>query len=193
MQVAGFVLVGGRSLRMGRDKAKLPLNSNLLVEDVTAKIRVVAESVALVGASQRYHDLPFECLDDLRPGLGPLAGVQTALASGRGELNLIVACDMPNIQVEWLQNLVAKAIELDSDCVVCKDSRGSIHPLCGVWKQTCLPRVSSALARRRLRLRDLVEELNAVYLPVGELIHNVNTPDEWETWCNQSNNIILPT
>lgn len=187
MQVAGFVLVGGRSLRMGRDKARLPLNSYFLAEDVAAKVGFVAQNVALIGGSHRYRDLPFDCLDDLRPCLGPLAGVETALASGRGELNLIVACDMPNIRVEWLRDLVARAIELNSDCLVCKDSRGSLHPLCGVWRQRCLPRVSSALERGQLRVVDLLEELNAVYLPVDEFIHNLNTPDEWETWCNQSN------
>jgi molybdopterin-guanine dinucleotide biosynthesis protein A len=187
MQVAGFVLVGGHSFRMGRDKARLPLNSRLLVEDVAAKVCFVAQNLALVGGLQRYSDLPFEFLKDLQPSLGPLAGIETALASGRGELNLIVACDIPNLQVEWLRNLIARAIELNSDCVVCKDSTGSIHPLCGIWRQRCLPRVSNALKRGHLRVLDLLKELNAVYLPVGEFIHNLNTPDEWETWCNQSN------
>jgi molybdenum cofactor guanylyltransferase len=187
MRVAGFVLVGGRSRRMGRDKARLPVKSHLLVEDVAGKVGFVAQSVALVGGLQRYSDLPFEFLEDLRPSLGPLAGVETALASGRGELNLIVACDMPNIQVDWLRRLVDGALELNSDCVVCRDSNGSIHPLCGVWRQRCLPRVSSALEGGRLRMLDLVAELNAVYLPIGELIRNLNTPDEWETWCHQAN------
>src|SRR6185437_7990145 len=131
MLVAGFVLVGGRSLRMGRDKARLPLKSSLLIEDVTAKLGFVAQNVALVGESQRYRDLPFECLDDLRPGLGPLAGIETALASGRGELNLIVACDMPNIQIDWLRGLVRRAMNHESDCVVCRDTSGGVHPLCG--------------------------------------------------------------
>ncbi len=185
--MAGFVLVGGLSSRMGRDKARLPLNSHLLVEDVAAKVALVAQNVALVGGLQRYSDLPFQFLADLRPSLGPLAGVETALASRRGELNLIVACDMPNIQVEWLRTLVARASELDTDCVVCRDSKGSIHPLCGVWRQSCLPRVTNALDRGRLRMLDMVEELNAVYLPVGEFIHNLNTPDQWEIWCNQAN------
>ncbi len=185
--MAGFVLVGGRSFRMGRDKARLPLKSHLLVEDVAAKVAFVAQNVALIGGLERYCDLPFECLDDLRPSLGPLAGVETALASQRGELNLIVACDMPNIRVEWLQRLLARAIEGNGDCVVCQDSSGSIHPLCGVWSQRCLPRVTAALDRGRLRALDLIQELKAVYLPVGEFIHNLNTPDDWETWCNQTN------
>jgi molybdopterin-guanine dinucleotide biosynthesis protein A len=171
---------------MGRDKARLPLKSSLLIEDVTAKLGFVAQNVALIGESQRYRDLPFECLDDLRPGLGPLAGIETALASGRGELNLIVACDMPNIQIDWLRDLVRRAMNHESDCVVCRDTSGAVHPLCGIWRRTCLPRVSSALERGRLRVLELLQELNAVYLPVGASIHNVNTPEEWETWCHRA-------
>ena len=83
MLVAGFVLVGGRSLRMGRDKARLPINSHLLVEDVAAKVGFVSQSVALVGELQHYRDVPFDFVNDLRPSLGPLAGIEAALASGR--------------------------------------------------------------------------------------------------------------
>lgn len=186
MLVAGFVLVGGRSSRMGHDKARLPMNSHLLVEDVAAKVGFVSQSVALVGELQKYPDLSFDFVNDLRPSLGPLAGIESALASGRGELNLILACDMPNLRVEWLQDLVTRAVEINSDCVVCRDSGGTIHPLCGVWRQRCLPRVSIALDRGRLRALDLVQELKTVYLTVGEFIHNVNTPDEWKAWCSRS-------
>ncbi len=181
------MLVGGRSFRMGRDKARLPFKTHLLVEEVAARVGSVSQSVALVGGSQRYRDLSFDFLYDLRPGSGPLAGIETALASGRGELNLIVACDMPDVRVEWLQRLVATATELGSNCVVCRDSTGSIHPLCGIWRRACLSRVSSALDRRRLRARDLVEELGAAYLPVDQSIDNLNTPAEWQTWCSRNN------
>jgi molybdopterin-guanine dinucleotide biosynthesis protein A len=172
---------------MGRDKARLPINSHLLVEDVAAKVGFVSQSVALVGEWRHYRDLPFEFVDDLRPSLGPLAGLEAALASSRGELNLIVACDMPNLQVEWLRNLVTTAMEFDGDCVLCRDAAGAIHPLCGVWRQQCLPYVRAALDRGQLRVLDLVQELKRDYLPVDELIHNVNTPDEWEAWCSRSN------
>ena len=186
MQVAGFVLVGGRSLRMGRDKARLPMNLHSLVEDVAAKVGFVSQSVALVGGLQNYRDLPFDFVNDLRPSLGPLAGIEAALASGRGELSLIVACDMPNLQVKWLQDLITTAIKFNSDCVVCRDSGGAIHPLCGAWRQNSLAGVRNALERGQFRVLDLVKELKAVYLPISEFIQNVNTPDEWESWCRRS-------
>jgi molybdopterin-guanine dinucleotide biosynthesis protein A len=162
------------------------MNSHSLVEDVAAKVGFVSQSLALVGGLQHYRDLPFDFVNDLRPSLGPLAGIEAALASGRGELSLIVACDMPNLQVKWLQDLITTAIKFESDCVVCRDSDGAIHPLCGAWRRNSLAGVRNALDRGRLRALDLVQKLKAVYLPVGESIHNVNTPDEWEAWCSRS-------
>jgi molybdopterin-guanine dinucleotide biosynthesis protein A len=163
------------------------MNSHSLVEDVAEKVGFVSQSVALVGGLQHYRDLPFDFINDLRPSLGPLAGIEAALASDRGELSLIVACDMPNLQVKWLQDLITTAIKFDGDCVVCRDSGGAIHPLCGAWRRNSLPGVRNALDRGRFRVLDLIQELKSVYLPVDEFIHNVNTPNEWEAWCSWSN------
>lgn len=182
MSVAGFVLVGGRSLRMGRDKARLPVEPRLLVEDVAAKLSCIAQSVALVGDSRLYSDLEIACLDDLRRGCGPLAGIETALTSQRGELSLIVACDMPGLRVEWLEQLVTEASEEERICTVCRDAEGTVHPLCSVWKRNALPRLQRALDEGRLRVLDLIEELNPAYVSISEAIPNVNTPEEWIAW-----------
>src|SRR5437762_8761701 len=84
MKAAGFVLVGGHSSRMGRDKALLPLDSGLLIEKLAAMVAAVVGTVALIGEPERYKHLGLECLPDLRPGMGPLAGIEAALESGRG-------------------------------------------------------------------------------------------------------------
>jgi molybdopterin-guanine dinucleotide biosynthesis protein A len=90
---AGFVLVGGNSSRMGRDKARLPFHGTTLVEHVASTVADAAGSVTLVGAPERYASLGFPMLVDSRTGAGPLAGIHTALASSPAAWNLIVACD----------------------------------------------------------------------------------------------------
>jgi molybdopterin-guanine dinucleotide biosynthesis protein A len=182
MSLAGFVLVGGRSSRMGRDKARLAVGSCLLVEDVAAKVRFLTRNVALIGETQRYRDLPFECFEDLRQYQGPLAGIETALAMGRGEWNLIVACDMPNLRTEWLAALIAEARKTPCDCIVLKDAKAKIHPLCGIWRASCLPVVRRALDAHRPKVMDLLAELPTAYMPVGATIANVNTPEDWDRW-----------
>lgn len=185
MRVAGFVLVGGRSSRMGRDKARLPVESRLLVEAVAEKVSNVAESVALIGEADRYSDLRFTRFNDLRPGLGPLAGIETALSLACSELNLIVACDMPDLDPHWLGQLVSHAAERSSRCVISRDRAGVIHPLCGVWHASCLAPVRAALDHRRLRVSGLVEALQADVLSINRPLLNLNTPAEWSAWQNR--------
>jgi molybdopterin-guanine dinucleotide biosynthesis protein A len=182
MRAAGFVLVGGHSVRMGRDKARLSTASGLLLENVAARVLEAAGSVALVGQPERYADLPFDRLADARPGLGPLAGLEAALASRRGDLNLVLACDMPDLPLPWLERLLATARESEDLCVIARDSAGRLHPLCGVYKTACLPLVREALDEGRLRLLDLVANLRAAEIAVPGTIGNLNTPEQWAGW-----------
>ena len=182
MQAAGFVLVGGRSSRMGIDKALLRWNSHALVEDVAAKVRSVAGNVALVGPPERYRELGFDCLPDVRPGLGPLAGIEAALASGRAELNLIAACDLPGIEADWLRRLLRAAEQTAAFCTMARDSEGVMHPLCGVYRSECLRAVRRALDEHRFRLQDVTRELQAAVVEIESPLMNLNTPQDWVRW-----------
>jgi molybdopterin-guanine dinucleotide biosynthesis protein A len=182
MCVAGFVLVGGHSLRMGQNKARLRVDSRFLVELIASRVAEVAESVTLIGNPQAFRDLPFECLADLRPGLGPLAGLETALASSRAEFNFVHSCDMPGIPPGVLERLLAVCRSTPALCAMARDAGGRRHPLCAVYHGDCLPFVRAALDAGRLRLLPLVEELKAVEVPIDSILCNLNTPEEWATW-----------
>jgi molybdopterin-guanine dinucleotide biosynthesis protein A len=182
MQAAGFVLVGGHSSRMGCDKALLPLRSGLLIEEIAAKVAAAAGTVALVGEPERYRHLGLDCLPDLNPGMGPLGGVGAALESGRGEWNLIVACDMPGLETEWLWRLLQKTSEADALCVASREPSGIVHPLCAVYRSGCLPTVRDALNSGRLRLMDLLRELDAITFEISTAVWNINTPQQWAAW-----------
>ena len=185
MRAAGFVLVGGRSTRMGQDKALLLSRSLPLAKDVANKVAVAAGSVALVGRPERYHGLDLETIPDRRPDSGPLGGIEAALQSGRGELNLIVACDMPGLEVSWLIALLQKARHGEAWCTVARDREGTIHPLCAVYRTVCLPTIQRALDEGRFRVIGLVKEMAADILEIPDMIWNVNTPLEWNRWQRQ--------
>ena len=181
MQSAGFVLVGGDSSRMGRDKALLPLKSGLLIHEVAGKVADACGTVALIGEPERYRHLGIDCLADLRPRMGPLAGIETALESGRGELNLIVACDMPGLDTDWLRRLLRKARESQALCVASAERGAIVHPLCAVYGTNCLPLVRKALNAGQLRLLDVLRELGAATLEISAM-SNINTPQQWAAY-----------
>lgn len=164
---------------MGQDKALLPWKAGVLVEDVADNAAAVSGSVTLIGDPARYTHLKYPCIPDLRPGLGPLSGIETALACGRAELNLILACDMPEIEPGHLAALLAAAMGSDDQCVVTQDASGEVHPLCAVYRSTCLPAIQQALDEGRLKLTRVVQDLQSKVISMRGRICNINSMDEW--------------
>ncbi len=103
---AGFVLAGGRSSRMGRDKALLPLDGRTLIDRVAGLVQRAAGNVTLIAPEGRYMGYPV--IPDLIANQGPLGGLYTALSATKASWNLLVACDMPGVTLEFLENLFAR-------------------------------------------------------------------------------------
>jgi molybdopterin-guanine dinucleotide biosynthesis protein A len=181
-RAAGFVVAGGRSSRLGQDKARLKIHSQFLIEIVAREVEEAAGNVTLIGNPQSFADLPFACLPDLQTGLGPLAGLEAALASERAEFNLVVGCDMPDIKFPDLRRLLTVAVESKALCTVARDASERKHPLCAVYRNAALPFVRAALDAGRLRLWELVEELKAAEVRFDTVFTNLNTPEDWAAW-----------
>jgi molybdenum cofactor guanylyltransferase len=180
MQASGFVLAGGRSRRMGREKALLPYRGTTLVEYVARTVQEAAGSVTLIGDPAKFGHLGWPVLPDEVPSLGPASGIYTALRASATDWNLILACDMPAISVDILRELLRLAETAGSDCLAASGSDGKPEPLCAIYHRRCLPALNTALRDNRLKMRDLLNELGAKSMPVAQaMLANVNTPAEW--------------
>lgn len=180
---AGFVLVGGESSRMGRDKALLPLSGRTLVESVAESVTQAAGSVTLVGHPERYPHLPYPAISDIEAQSGPLAGLVSALRHSGAPWNLVVACDMPALHSDLLARLLdAAEARDDHDAVIPQNPEGGWEPLCAVYHQRCLSVLIEALEARRLKLRTALSPLRVTLLPfpAGDWFRNANTPLDWE-------------
>ena len=178
---AGYVLAGGASRRMGSDKALLPLGGRTLIEHAAAAVREAAGNVTIIGSPERYRHLGIQVLPDERPGFGPLGGVITALANGRAEWSLIVACDLPGLTADLLRGLLAVVDSFPGfECVVPRSPVG-LEPLCAVWHVAALPKLRCALEAGRLKMKEVVLSLETRIWPVADsqFFRNINTPDEW--------------
>jgi len=181
MSRAGFVLVGGTSSRMGRDKAVLPYLNLPLAERVAREVEAAAGNLALVGNPGRYAGLGRRVIPDLRPGNGPLGGIEAALDDSEADWNLIVACDMPGISAPFLRRLLDQAEEAGSDCLVPVSPSGHLEPLCAVYHRRCLAAVSRALDRGIKKVTEAYEDLHVTRWPAREerWFENLNTTEQW--------------
>lgn len=183
---AGFVLVGGRSSRMGQDKASLPFGGKRLVEHIAAAVAEAAGTVTLVGPPDRYRELGFPVVPDLRPGLGPLSGIHTALSQSRSAWNLIAACDLPAISGAFLKTLKAAAEVSAADCLIPAGPSGQLEPLCAAYHSRCRDTISLALDRQVRKVTDGLAGLriSTWQVPESFWFQNVNTPEEWTSYQN---------
>ena len=172
---AGYVLAGGQSARMGRNKALLPWRGTSLLEHIAREVQAAAGVVTIVGVGDRPG---FRCVPDAAPGMGPLGGIAAALSDSNAEWNLITACDMPGLNRVWLARLLQDAGD-DVTVPVTADNR--LHPLCAVWRSTAAPAVQDALDAGTRTVTDVVRRLRCRTIVVEDeaLVANVNTPGDW--------------
>src|ERR1700733_12130723 len=180
MQASGFVLAGGASKRMGQDKALLPYRGTTLVEHVAKTVNDAAGSVALIGDPDRLGHLGLPVFPDELPSCGPASGIYTALKVTETDWNVLVACDMPAVSTQLLSELLHRAETATRNCVAAIGPYGQPEPLCAVYHRRCLPALGRAIRDKRLRMRDLIKEIGALWIPVdASLLANVNPPAEW--------------
>src|SRR4051812_28693919 len=149
-RTAGFVLAGGRSSRMGRDKAQLPWHGGTLIDYVVRQVEAVTETIATVGGDP----IPgVKYLPDSFPHLGPVGAIATALVASDAEWNVITACDMPGVTSNFLGTLLRAA---DRDAVIPVTRDGRIHPLCAVYRRSVEVAMRRAVETGTRRLTDVI-------------------------------------
>lgn len=189
--ISGFILVGGKSSRMGEDKALLQIDGQTLLARSIALLRPLCESVCLIGSGARYSQLGLdvEILEDRVEPCGPLGGILTGLLNSTPEYALFLACDLPLMTEKFLHYLAGAALTEKPDVVVPVNRSGEYEPLCAVYSRKCIPWIESARARHQMKISDfypLVERLRVI--GTGEILHfsrdfkifsNLNTPEEF--------------
>lgn len=177
-EAAGFVLAGGQSRRMGRDKALVLYKGRTLLEYVADTVETAVGNVTVIGPPERYAGLGLHVIPDVIANSGPLAGLVTALRNTTRPWVLPIACDMPNLTPQILRDLVNAAVRSEADAVVCDSGR--LHPLCAAYHRRVLPAAEAALEHRALRMHDFLESIQIQRWPVSDakLLANLNTPEE---------------
>ncbi len=185
--VTGFILAGGKSSRMGQDKAFMQLGQRTLLEHALELARAATGNAWIVGSAQKFAAFG-PVVEDMYPGRGPLAGIQAALAGTRTELNLITAVDVPFLQLDFLKYLIARAGASPPQVVVPR-AGGGLQPLCAIYRKDFAEVARRSLEAGKNKIDLLFTEVQTLIIEPPELerngfgedmFRNLNTEQDWQ-------------
>src|SRR5262245_60417147 len=191
--LCAVLLAGGKSRRMGTDKALLRVGSTPMIARLIREVRQLTDEVRISAAAENdYASFGVGVIADLHAERGPLAGLHAGLVSTARAFVLLLACDLPGARADWLRRLVAFAPH--HDAVIPRTDDGRVHPLCAVYSRRCLPQVEHNLAAGKNKMTALFDDgrLRVHWLDgaTGEFcdrdLQNINTPEDLAAYLGET-------
>lgn len=192
LSLSAIVLAGGQSSRLGQDKALIaPQGIPLLRQVCEVALECTAEIYVVTSWPERYQDiLPNSCqviqefpLPGETSPHGPLVGFAQGMAQVETDWVLLLACDLPHLQVEVLQSWVARLLQVPEEVIALlpRQAQGW-EPLCGFYRRQCLPRLTEFINQGGRSFQHWLAENPVEELPVSDtqMFFNCNTPEDLE-------------
>ena len=161
--MTGIILSGGKSSRMGLNKAFLEINGERLIDRTVKLFRQLFSEVILVtNEPLLYLDQDIALVTDIYKGKGPMGGLYSGLFYASFDHAFLCACDIPCLNVEFIRYMTGKASEYD---VVVPETADGFHPLHAIYSRRCLPSIKSLLIRDSLKMTGCFKGMRVLYIP----------------------------
>jgi len=187
VSVSAAIMAGGKSRRMGQDKAWIELDGEPLIKRVASVLAQVADEVIIVANDPKYETLGLRVVHDRFPEGGALGGIATGVSAATHDRVLVAACDMPFLSVEVWRVLLDHRYEAD---VVIPKIAGELETLHALYTKACVAPMERSLAAGKMRVISFFDEVRVQPIEERELrvadptlrsFTNVNTPEELAT------------
>ena len=180
--ITGIILAGGKSTRIGTDKAFIKLNGITFIEHITKSISPFVSEIIIVSNNTAYDKLGYKRVEDLIKDSGPLAGLYTGLHYSKTAYNLVLSCDVPLVNDRVLNTLI-DGIDGTSEVIQLKSLDRTI-PLVAIYKKECVTKCLELLNKGERRLRAFVNQLNTKTITLKSdldiYVQNINTLEQFK-------------
>lgn len=191
MKAGAIILSGGKSSRMGLNKAFLPLSEKTCIERILLELKksnMISEYILVTNQIEDYHSLKMKTVSDVFPGMGPIAGLHAGLLSAKEDVNIVVACDMPFISIRLVDFMFN---QLGNHEAVVPIIHGNMHPLFAVYTKRLIDRMESALRTGNLKIRQFLRDADVHFVTekdfsfateeeIEKIFFNMNRPEEYK-------------
>ncbi len=182
--VTAIVLAGGRSTRMGvPDKSILPVRGVPMIRHVVSQLESHFGEILIGGGDpDKYSFTGHRVIPDAVEGMGPLMGIWSSLASSGNDLNFITACDIPEINIGFVSNMLELAE--GADIVVPVNRVDEYEPLHAIYRKSVIPVADMLLKEKRLKISGLFGLVKTISIPFDGRgwYYNLNTRDEYDSY-----------
>jgi molybdopterin-guanine dinucleotide biosynthesis protein A len=184
--VTGIILAGGKSSRIGTNKAFLKVGKKTMIEEIVDKFKnIFREIIIITNEVKRFDLLEVEVIPDIIPSKGPLGGIYTGLVKSDNFLNFVIACDMPFLN-QILVNYMLKASSGYDVIVGYYNDR--FQPLCAIYSKNCIKPIENQLQKSNLKITEFFKYVRVKTIteaeirkldPQGLIFSNINTPEDY--------------
>ncbi len=186
-----LLLAGGKSSRMGKNKALLPFGKTNVLDFMIARLQQVCDEVIIVTTpTQAYPHLRLRKIFDIVENKFSLGGLYSGLLQSPTEINFVCGCDMPLLEPQLIRYLIA---QIDDNDAVVPNLGGFFEPLCAVYSKVCLPYIAAQLQTEDLRMTSWLKQARVRFVEEEELsvidpmmlsFLNMNTPEDYQRMRN---------
>lgn len=162
MDICGVVLSGGKSSRMGKNKALLEIKGKPAIKHIVEEMKDLSDRLVVVtNHPDDYHFLNLPLISDRYPNKGPLAGIETAMYHEDAAVFIIAACDMPFVSRNIYRILLNK---IDGYDAVVPVFENQLHPMSGIYRRTTLPVIQQKIEKDELKVKGFFSGLKVKYV-----------------------------
>jgi len=179
-RATAIIMAGGSNSRIGCEKALLPVNGRPMIEHIYNQLRPYFEQIIIsAGEPDKFNFIDARVVRDRVPGQGPLMGIASAMQASGNDLNFVIACDIPNINISFLKRLLRES--KDFEAVIPVSGEDKYEPLFAVYREALLEAMNSTLAAGKRKIMQALEGRRVKYLPLDnpDWLRNLNTMDDY--------------
>lgn len=194
--ITAIILAGGKSSRIGTDKAFLKLNGESVIERIYNLLtKIFSEVIIISNNPEKFQFLTLKVYKDIYPHFGPLSGIHAGLSNSQTENNFFISCDMPLVTEEVIRFILAK---MNNDDITIVKTESNIQSLLGIYKKRCLARADELLSfansqinikagKTSVKLFDLINHVKTAFIDLSyekfyhdDIFLNMNTSEDYK-------------
>lgn len=189
MKLGCVILAGGKSSRMGKDKAFLIWNGESFIERLTKEMDVFEEKMIAHGNRREITDTGWPVVEDIYPDRGPIGGLHAALTNCESDALFCVTCDVPLVQ-RSLVSFLYQYMDETTDAIIPIAEDGKVHPLCAIYRKKTSSAFLKKIEEGNNRIMSAFEHMNVKYVSLDEKhskqLHNINTKEDYQRLFSES-------